>query len=48
MKTLLKLVPLVIFLFITAYQYEDTLKTINISKNWKFAPDENNVGISEK
>ena len=39
---------LFILLITTAWSNNDTPKTVDISKGWRFSPDEKNSGISEK
>ncbi|MEN8192385.1 MAG: family 16 glycosylhydrolase [Bacteroidota bacterium] len=47
MKT--KIITLLIaILLVTACQQQDSQKTIDLSKDWKFSTDENNVGMTEK
>ena len=44
-----KLLTILIFLFLLAgCQQHNSPETIDLSKRWKFSPDENNIGISEK
>ncbi len=49
MKTIIRLA---LFLFVTTFfsscVKNDVQQTIDLEKNWKFSPDDNNVGISEK
>ena len=47
MGTTLGILLLSLFLF-SGCQHSDSPVTINLSENWKFSPDENNIGISGK
>ena len=46
-KTKLSIILLILVITISCVKNESP-ETIDISKNWKFAPDENNIGTSEK
>ena len=39
---------LLILLLVAACMKNDSPETINLSTNWRFSPDENNIGKSEK
>jgi len=47
MKTKLSIILLILTLTISCVK-NDSPETIDLVKNWRFSPDENNIGIPEK